>query len=594
MESTQTRIDEQKIIDIIIPKECQEFLQKYCIKDLFGEDKVFTKGLTPQDYDIILSTSEAEDTDIFHSLYICNTKFDPETAPSRKVIIFEDLETIMIPFIDYQKEAEKYFNEAAISVYPKIRRNLRFDITSLNYKIVKNEEGGKIVLQDYKMEHKDNNPDNKDILCICTFKLDGKDHKYGKIIQLLEQFNEFPAFFDDHRIAYIIFCVENEEMILNGYEKFPDKMKTCNEKYENVRLIFYLKPSGEDNKEILNMYAYNDIGKNYYFHMNSNHVIYRADNMLCSGDIIENSIKRKKKEKEENEKNKKLNKTQEQLINERNEAFFTFYNFLKNIKDYKYALYMNFQFEICLRFNEENKLTINYIDFSLIIAELRNREYNIIKKCAEILNPDFLDIEEIPTIDIDIDFTDNKCNKCNKNIQDNEAMYYCYKCKIKYCRNCVKANFYSKVGKAKFIDEKHNILYFKTRDIQRFKNIDRHKLGNDLFASCNEDKKLVDHSATCNGCKNGIKKSPRYLCLNCRPGKIYEDGYIDYCDDCVEHMMKGDEEGKEIQLSEQQLYNEQTRLLHGANETYRHENDNHVYLMIALQYNNNEDPYYNF
>ena len=28
------------------------------------------------------------------------------------------------------------------------------------------------------------NPDNKDILCICSFKLDGKKHKFGKILQL--------------------------------------------------------------------------------------------------------------------------------------------------------------------------------------------------------------------------------------------------------------------------------------------------------------------------------------------------------------------------------------------------------------------------
>ena len=581
-------VDHQSVVDAILPEECQAFLLEYFMNGLFGEDKAFTKGLTPQDYDIVLSTVEAEDFDIFHSLNICNTKFDRETAPSRKVINYEDLEAVIDPFIEGKELAAESFKDVTIHVYPKIRRNLRFDITSLNYKIVK-EEGGKNVVKDYIMEHKNDNPDKKDILCICTFKMDDKQHKYEKILQLLDQFPQFPEFFDSHRIAYIIFMVENEQKLLLGYEKFPLEMKKCNEIHHNVRLIFYLNPPGEDEKEILNMYGFNDLGKNYYFHMNSDHVIYRADDMLCSGDIIENSIKRKRREKEE----KKLNKTEEQIIKERNEAFLTYYNFLKNIKDYKYALYMSFRFDVCLRFNEEYALTVNYIDFSHMIAELRTKEYNIIKKCGEILKPDIFEIEEIPTLDIDIDFKDNECYRCGKIIKDDEDMYYCYKCKIKYCRSCVISNFNCNRGKAKFIDQKHNILYFKTRDKNQFKNIDKNKLGNDLFAKATSDSQLIDHQATCNGCKVGFRDSPRYLCLNCRPGKVHADGFYDYCDDCVQHMMRRDEKGIEMQKLEDRLYSDETRLTYYAEEKFRHENDNHVYLMITLQYNI-EDAYYNF
>ena len=173
-------------------------------------------------------------------------------------------------------------------------------------------------------------------------------------------------------------------------------------------------------------------------------------------------------------------------------------------------------------------------------------------------------------------------------------MYYCYKCKIKYCRSCVIMNFTSAVGKSKFIDQKHNILYFKTRDLQQFKNIDKHKLGNDLFAQCKDNNKLVDHNAICNGCKLEFRDSPRYLCLQCRAGKLHSDGFFDYCDNCVQEMMKGTEKGKRIQELEDRLYNEETRILYNEKEMYRHENDNHVYLMIALQYNGVDQPYYNF
>lgn len=62
-------------------------------------------------------------------------------------------------------------------------------------------------------------------------------------------------------------------------------------------MIFYINPPGDGDDEILNVFGFNDLGKSYYFHMNSKHEIYRADDMLCSGDLIENSIKRKKRKR---------------------------------------------------------------------------------------------------------------------------------------------------------------------------------------------------------------------------------------------------------------------------------------------------------
>ena len=46
---------EQKVIDAILPEDCLGFLLEYFMNGLFGENKAFTKGLTPQDFDIILS-----------------------------------------------------------------------------------------------------------------------------------------------------------------------------------------------------------------------------------------------------------------------------------------------------------------------------------------------------------------------------------------------------------------------------------------------------------------------------------------------------------------------------------------------------------
>ena len=585
MESNQDK-KEQEIIDSILPEEVQGFLLDYFINCLFSDEKNFTKGLNPSDFDIILSTNEEEGKEIFHSLNICNTKFDPQTAPSRKVIVFEDLEEILVPFTNGKNIIEKYFKEVTIHVYPKIRRNLRFDIASLNYKIVNKD--GKV--EDYKMEHVNDNPDNKDILCICTFKLDEKkNHKFGKILQLLEQFEKFKEFFNYHRIVYFIFCIKEEDQILNEYNMFPQPIKECNQKFKNIKIIFYLNPKGEDDDEVLNMYGFNDLGKSFYFYINSKNVIYEADNMLCSGDIIENSIKRKKREIDLNK-----NKTQKQLIGERNEAFLIFYNFLKNIKNYKYFFYLDFKFEICFRYDTDYHLSISYIHFSHITAELRTKEYNIIKKCSQILEPDYEKIDEIHTKDIDIDFSKMECFRCGKTIGDKDDMYYCYKCKEKYCRECVINNLETNKGKARFIDPKHNILYFKTRDLNQFKNIDMHKLGKDLFADCIDESKLVNHEAYCNGCGKQLGRGARYLCLQCKPGKFHDDGYNDYCSECINHMINGDEKGKKIQEAEDRLYNNDIRLLSDEKDTYRHDIEKHIYLMIPRQYNCNSQPYIDF
>ena len=581
-------LKEEEVIESILPGESQGFLFDYFLNGLFGEEKAFTKGLTSSDYDIILSTDEAEDSEIFHSLNICNTKFDPSTAPSKKVIIFEDLEAVVQPFIDGKNLAEQDFKEVTLHVYPKIRRNLRFDISLLKYKIVRMSRNGPEI-KDYKMEHINDNPDKKDILCICSFKLNGKKHKFEKILQLLEQFKEFEYFWNFHRIAYIIFCIKKERQILEEFNMFPEKMKYVNDSYTNVRLLFFVEPQGKDNNELLNVYEFNDLGKNYYFHMNSDNIIYKADDMLLSGDIIKNSLKRKGDELYE----KGLSfKSKEQLLKERNEAFLTFFNFLKNIKQYKYALYIGFKFDICIRYDENFNFKISYIDFSHIIGELRTKEYNIIKRCADILKPDHVDLEEIPTVDIYVDFSDKKCFRCASQISDNQDMHYCYECKKKWCRKCVLNNYRMNTGQAKYIDYQHNVLYFKTRDLSKFKDIDKKKF--EIDKNSTDDEKKVQDIVICKGCNQKNDNVLNYLCLNCKPGKATSEEYFYYCDNCIQEMMKNTEKGKKIQELEERIYSEETRILYNEKETYRHENENHIYLMISFRNNYNVPLNYNY
>ena len=175
-------------------------------------------------------------------------------------------------------------------------------------------------------------------------------------------------------------------------------------------------------------------------------------------------------------------------------------------------------------------------------------------------------------------------------------MYYCYECKDKYCYKCVMDNFNNSKGLKKFIDPKHNLLFFKTRDVKQFKNIDLYKLGKNSFSNCKDETKLGNHSMSCNGCgqlENYM--NPRYLCLNCRPGLQQDDGFYDYCLDCIEHMNKNDEQGKKYQEQEYELYNQETRFFYEDKTKERHDHNKHVYLMIALEYKEKGDSaYYGF
>ena len=578
---------DKELINLIFTEEIQGVLTSFYMNTLSSQKYKVLNGLKSSDFDIVLSTYNAENKEIFHSINICNSKFDPNTQLSKISPNKDDIDKITKEFNDKKADFEKLFKVQGINLFPKIRRNLRFNICLLNYKIVKE---GKVM--DYKMEHENDNPDKKDILCVISLKLNKKRHKLGKYTQMLEQFNEFKEFWDSHRIAYFIFVLNEEEDVLTEYKLFPEAVRTTNEKYDKVRLIFYIKPKGEDEKEFFNIFENCDYGKNYYFHLNANHEVYRVDDMLCSGDIIENNIKRKKKLKEINEKNK--DKTKEQLDKERDEAFITYYTFLKNIKNYRYTLFTSFEFDVCLKMDKNFDLYVSYIDFSNMIGEYRTKEYNLIKACSEVLNPDNCELEEFKTTDVNINFDNMICFRCQKEITTPD-LYYCYKCNTKYCRQCVRNNYLQSTGKAKFIDNKHNLLYFKTRDVNQFKNLDNHKLGKDLFAQCDNNSKLGDHSATCNGCKGPFENSPRYICLHCRPGKAHNDGYFDYCDKCILEMRDGTPQGKVIEQKEKdRVYSDETRLLYDEKETYTHSHDNHVYLMVALEYKKGQNAYYEF
>jgi hypothetical protein len=345
-EQSQVNVD---IIDKLLSEETQGFLIDYYTNTLFKEDTNFTKGLKFQDYDIVLSSSDAEGLEIFHSLNICNCKYDPNTPASKKVIHYEQLEKIMQNFLkwkntredDYKKNPNpRDYPSIYMHAYPMVRKNLSIDISTINFKEVKkNNLDSTIELMDYKIK-KFNPEDKKDNIFFISFKLNGKKHKFGKIEQLLEQFkqSDLSQFWDFINKAYFVFCVEEERLIKIEYDLFPDWLKKANEENEHAKFLFYIDPPGEDEKQVMNIFKMSEFEKDYYFLINSQNLVYKSDSMLCSGDIVENNIKKRNEE----EKDKKENKIYSE--EDKNKALANFYDFVLNIKNYKY----NFFFRISI------------------------------------------------------------------------------------------------------------------------------------------------------------------------------------------------------------------------------------------------------
>ena len=553
---------------------------------LTSKDNKLSPGMKVEDFDLIFSTYEAIDKEILHTLIICPNKYDPET----KFCQFPKKDEVKLTEEKYDesnKIIKNYYKSFKIMLTPRIRRNLIFNISSLKFKIMEND-----TIKDYKMNHQSK---DKDILCLVTHKLklkEKKPHEYGKFKQILEQLKDdsLKEFWNYYEIVYIIFCVPTDDKIKEEYPKFPEELKNIHKNFKNVKLLFFLDNQMNKDREqnlpkIRNMFVYNNYGKNYYFLMNPEHKIYKSDNMLFSGDIIEEAIKMKKKETEEKAKD------QEELKRTRYQTFVDLYEFYKNLTIFKYALYFSFEFEICIKYNiEKNSFFISYIDIYKIAADLRPPEYSDVRKWTKILKPDDEeDVREIEITDIPLDLTNTKCKICKVEIKKDEPMYYCYKCdtRDKYCTKCVMEHYKKEENKGikKFIDPKHNLLFFKTRDEKNFKQIDVFKLGNDIFTKETDEKQFESYQRLCYGCKRKFTDSPRYICLNCNKGSLIYGRYHEYCWTCIDHMMKGDEEGKKYQGPEtsERIYGYETRTLLTNNETYTHDNDNHVYIMVALE-----------
>ena len=234
-----------------------------------------------------------------------------------------------------------------------------------------------------------------------------------------------------------------------------------------------------------------------------------------------------------------------------------------------YLMKINFKQTYLVDYDfKEMKLTEKISNHNQFSMECFNQDFVIFNKLlSEYFTPAEIDknkfcIKVIETLDITPP-TNTNCNLCQKNIEENDLHYFCHVCNIMFCNDCVNSKKDNK-GFDALVHKEHYLIVYKNPNPSHFKNIEKYKMGKNLFASMEESKLLRCHYFSCFSCLESDKET-RYVCFTCRPGAIRNGGFCDFCQECFEKYEK----------------NEAQSFVH---------NDNHVHLQMVYS----GDGYYDY
>ena len=378
-----------------------------------------------------------------------------------------------------------------------------------------------------------------------------------------------------------------------------------NDGVQRIKYIFNILSfydSKNKTNRIINIFSNNKFGQEYFFILDKNNKIIsikknftnfmrKIFNFVLK---IKNSLDKQNSNLNDVFKEKEIKK--KESFNSLTEIIY-FFSKIKNL-DYIFDLQFELSFSVYLN-DDFSDIYIKKINSILVEGEFRTKEYLYLKNLIESIKlpkqNNSYSLKEIETIDIDIDFTDMKCQNCNKIIPEDKHLYYCYFCQVKYCYECVHEQL-KKKGKEKYIDQNHNLIFFKTRNKKHFTCLDKKKLGKNVFARSTNDNQFDNsHNAICNGCRGNFDNIARYVCVHCRPGLYLSGGYIDYCQKCIEKMCTNENEKDHLEHnSDEEICCKNNNFVKGHIINTHHKHDEHIYLLLPLQFNDTDEYKYNY
>ena len=590
---------------------CNKFAENYLfnvISHILSNKNDFKEKIKTSDLELKFSTNDKIST-VKHLNYRLNIKynsFNPKRDTKEALKIYKKLSS-KIEIKDEYYQNDDSFDEILLEFTPSLHKNLFLDLSSFPFCYYNNE---KKMIEPYTIKLKN----NKFKLFISLPKLDKTSLKRISII--LENLNIIKNINDFFENVFIIINDKSKGEILQKIENeaLDDIFGKNNNNYKvEIKYIFNIDSyydMNKDSEQIINIFNYQqNLGEEneYFFILDSHNKIISIKNEL---ELLIKKVsfvifKLSKFINKDSSSNTDIDlmsflKEKESIKQKNNDILKEILYFISKLKKLDYLFDLNFDISFNASVNEElTDIIIRRINLVKVEGEFRTKEYQIINKLLNSfdLPKDKINfnLKEIQTIDIEIDFTDMKCTKCSKSIPEDKFLYYCFLCKTKYCLECVHEQL-KKKGKEKFIDQKHNLIFFKTRDKKQFLCLDKSKIGNNKFAESTSDDQFEEaHDVLCNGCRGNYFRMARYICINCRPGHYLSDGYIDYCQQCIEKMcvdQNTKEEMEEKSNSDICCNNNEFTKSHVIKNIHKH--DEHIYLMLPIQYNEVSNPYKNY
>ena len=207
-------------------------------------------------------------------------------------------------------------------------------------------------------------------------------------------------------------------------------------------------------------------------------------------------------------------------------------------KSLGYNLYLGINCEKIINFDNEikEKETKYTAEICFKIRKIDLPKLNpIFDILYEKLSPKQMKVSSILLETVNLTFG-LECFSCKKELKPFDPQYYCYFCKLWCCESCGKKDDVSKLGSERLIHP-HNMVYINIIDDKGLNNIDVHKFGKNLTFNTN----IQDYSfVKCVGCKEDVGGGYRFLCLNCKPGPLTGQGYIDVCSNCIKCLRHQD------------------------------------------------------
>ena len=578
MESSSINLEDYETLTL----RTKTILAKYIIH--FMKHENYSKFISFKNFRVEVNTSSDKSiiNKIFYSVNIYSNYFDEKLHRKPNIPIFEQMKNFHCSLKD---ECNNKLTESELPIKIDLIPFLQFDMIinfeCFNFFFYNGKIFHKFVLKP-SISKIDDIMDNKYKLFIYYSNLLNK-YDCKSIETSLGDFSKIDKFYDIIGHIYAIIPVLKKDNAVEVYKNIPNIFKNKNDGKLKASIIFLTDDESDGDAINIFMNLYRRMNQNYYFILDKNNKVEEVNSLIKMIINLKKFIANQNQLKDAN-KDKSLDKklTKEEI--HKKVLFSHLFNFINDLGS------LNYLFEFSFKMKFYMTLSNNYLLFKREKVEsievggnLRTKEYNRIKFLFNnIKDENFIcNLNETKTINIDIDFTKEiRCLRCKLKIPNNKECFYCYACKVYYCYQCVKNNLDTKYGKSKFIDPKHNLLFFKSRNKDDFMGIDLYKLGKNSFVQCTNFK--YNHSALCDSCHSSSFNGERYICITCHPGLYMTGGYVDYCRKCVEHMMNQDDYGKKIEENVSNIHTNQN-FTQNHILLNKHSHERHIYLMLPLE-----------